>query len=360
MMRSQGYRVGIVLMSVGASAAFRFLLNPYLHSAAPMLVFVLAVAVSALTSGFAAGVAATILSVAVALWLFIEPAGFGWPAQSEEHIRIALFCAEGLLMSLLGSRAVHSQERLAREVQRRTAELQASRDELAKSNEALETFSSTISHDMRGPLRNITGFADILAQEHSAQLDEEGKDYLGRISGAAHRVEKLVHTLLVYARVSRSPSGPPEVVSWDRVVQEVLRDLRPSIARTTARVDVQAHLGEVLGHPETLAQATYNLIANAIKFTQPGQPPRVEISTEATNGTLRLKVRDYGIGVSPDNQERIFKPFERLHTRVEYEGTGLGLAIVAQAVGRMGGKAGMSSDGVSGSQFWIELPRPQR
>ena len=357
-MRSAPHRViGIVLLSVGISAAFRYVLHPYLHTAAPMLVFVLAVAVSALTSGFTAGIAATILSVPLALWLFIEPPGLSWPRESVEQIRIAVFCLEGVVMSGLGSRILHSQHRLEREVQRRTAELQASRDELAKSNEALETFSSTISHDMRGPLRNITGFADILAQEHTASLDEEGRDYVHRISRAAHRVERLVQTLLAYARVSRAPSGPPEVVSWDRLVQEALRDLRSVEVNAGAVVEVKSPLGDVLGHPATLAQAVQNLIANALKFTKPGEPPRVEVSSEINGDVLRLKIRDHGIGVPLEDQQRIFKPFERLHAPSGYDGTGLGLAIVAQAMSRMGGEAGMSSDGRSGSEFWIELPR---
>ena len=349
--------VGVVLLSVGASAAFRYVLHPYLHTAAPMLVFVLAVAVSALTSGFTAGIAATILSVPIALWLFIEPPGLTWPRESVEQIRIGVFCLEGVLMSGLASRVLHSQQRLEREVQRRTAELQASRDELAKSNEALETFSSTISHDMRGPLRNITGFANILEQEHSATLNEEGRDYLHRVSRAAHRVENLVQTLLAYARVSQAPSGPREVVSWDRLVQEALRDLRSTQLDPSAVVDVRSPLGEVVGHPGTLGQAVQNLIANALKFTKPGEPPRVEVSSEVNGDALRLKIRDHGIGVPVEDQQRLFKPFERLHTPSRYEGTGLGLAIVAQAMSRMGGTAGMSSDGRSGSEFWLELPR---
>jgi signal transduction histidine kinase len=187
-------------------------------------------------------------------------------------------------------------------------------------------------------------------------MDAEGRDYVERLARASERLNGLVHNLLVYARIAYPGAAPIlEPVSWDRVVDGVLRDLEPERAATGARVDVDRPLGVVLGHRETLGSVAHNLLANAMKFVAPGTRPEVNISSAKSGNRLRLKVRDNGIGVAPQDQARIFVAFERLHTPAAYAGTGLGLAIVAEAVRRMGGGFGIESDGRQGSCFWVEL-----
>src|SRR5262249_36174384 len=116
------------------------------------------------------------------------------------------------------------------------------------------------------------------------------------------------------------------------------------------------HLHDVIGHEASLSQAISNLLNNAIKFVAPGTRPRVRIHTDRRDGNVRLWIEDNGIGIKPEYQHRLFNVFERLHPEKNYDGTGIGLAIVRKATERMGGKAGVESDGLNGSQFWIQLP----
>jgi signal transduction histidine kinase len=114
---------------------------------------------------------------------------------------------------------------------------------------------------------------------------------------------------------------------------------------------------QVVAHPTTLAQAVANLLSNAVKFVAPGTRPRVRVWAEESEGWVRLWVEDNGIGIAPDDHERIFRVFERLHGVDVYPGTGIGLAIVRRGVERMGGRVGVESELGKGSRFWIELPR---
>lgn len=245
---------------------------------------------------------------------------------------------------------------LEQEVARRTRDLQDANAELEQANAALQTFAHSIAHDLRGPLRTLQGFADILLEDHAAQLDDAGRDYVQRMGAAARRLAELVQNLLTYARLARSHAvAAHEPVSWDRVVDATVSELRAETAKADAIIDIRRPLGHVMGHRETLAVVLHNLLTNAIKFVPRGRRPEVVIWTERHEDRLRLNVQDNGIGVPPNEQARIFSPFERLHANAIYAGSGLGLAIVAEASHRLGGEVGVHSDGLTGSRFWIDL-----
>jgi PAS domain S-box-containing protein len=247
-------------------------------------------------------------------------------------------------------------ERLEEEVSQRTAELRSSNLDLEHANAALQTFAHSIAHDLRGPLRTIQGFAEILVEDHGTQLDDDGRDYTKRIAAAARRLSELVQNLLTYARLARSRIfAALEPVSWDRVCDAVVLQLQPEIQASGAAITLIRPLGRVLGQGEILTVVLHNLLTNAIKFVPPSTTPRIEISTKSDGPRLTLMVRDNGIGVPPGERQRIFTPFERLHANAVYAGTGLGLAIVAEAVQRLGGAVGVESDGTSGSSFWVAL-----
>lgn len=126
-----------------------------------------------------------------------------------------------------------------------------------------------------------------------------------------------------------------------------------------ALVEVAENISDVRGHEPSVMQAVSNLLANAVKFVRPGVKPHIRVWTEDVNdgNRARLFIQDNGIGVEPEYQSKLFNIFERVYSHKEYEGTGIGLAIVRKAMERMDGKAGVQSDGQSGSIFWIELPK---
>jgi PAS domain S-box-containing protein len=218
----------------------------------------------------------------------------------------------------------------------------------------MEDFTYSVSHDLRAPARAIRGIAEAAIEDYGNTMPAEVLGFIQRMSASAQRMEQLIRDILDYSRVSRA-EVKVAAVDLDELVQGIIRE-RPEMQPARARIDIRAPLGAVLGHETSLSQAVTNLLANAVKFVPPGTVPEVRLWTERANGFVRLWVRDNGIGVKPQYQDRIFNVFERAHDSTLYEGTGIGLAIVRRAAEKMGGKVGLVSDGVSGSSFWIELP----
>jgi signal transduction histidine kinase len=241
-----------------------------------------------------------------------------------------------------------AQAELEERVQARTTEL---RDALRE----LESFTYTISHDLRAPLRAMAGFSRMLIDDYGPALDDPGREILQRITTAAQKMDALILDLLDYSRLTRQ-DVKVEPLDLDGLMGEILRQLESEIRERGAEVVVERPLPRVLGHPLTLQQALTNLVANAIKFVDPGVSPRVRIRAVRREGTVRVEVEDNGIGIAPQYYERIFRIFERLNPAERFPGTGIGLAIVRRAMERMGGSSGVESEPGRGSRFWLELP----
>jgi signal transduction histidine kinase len=343
------YRYLIAVVAVAGAALARLAMDPMLGRDAPMLIFVMGVSFASVTGGLASGIVATLLSIPVGLWLFIAPRYALLPTRSEDWVRIAVFLVEGILIAFATGRIVQRRDVLEKEVQERTSELQA-------SNEALERFAYTISHDLRAPLRSMRGFAEILQEDHGASLHPDARGYVGRIVAAAHRLEELVQNLLAYARVNHGEI-PVEPVSLQTAVRAALAQLEAEVRSSGAHVTVDSTLdGSVTAHRETLEMMLTNLVSNGLKYVPRERVPELALTTRRVGDAIRLSVRDNGIGIAPEAHARIFGAFERLHARDGYPGTGLGLAIVARGAERMNGRYGVDSDGSHGSEFWIELP----
>jgi PAS domain S-box-containing protein len=225
--------------------------------------------------------------------------------------------------------------------------------ELAQRNEALEALTHTLAHDLRAPLRAISGFSKILLEDYAKRLDEEGQDFCRRIAEAGHHAEKMMADLLEFARLSHAPL-PKERLVLDRLVTRVLERLAEDIQKTGANVAVRRPLPDVFGNETVLEQALTNLITNALKFRRDEVSPRVTIGAEKLDGKVTLSVVDNGIGIAPEHVARLFRPFQRLTT--QRSGSGLGLSIVKKGVERMGGRVGMDSKAGEGSRFWIMIP----
>ncbi|TWI58675.1 hypothetical protein IQ22_00383 [Pseudomonas duriflava] len=237
-------------------------------------------------------------------------------------------------------------------------QLQATLSELERSNRELEEFAYVASHDLQEPLRKIQAFSERLTAR-TAGLDEEASDYLKRMNSAASRMQALVIDLLNYSRVN-TRGQVFQRVEFSNVVEEVLDDMEATIEQTGARIECH-ELPTVMGDPTQLRQVIQNLISNALKFQVIGTAPVVKIYSEQTTGdTWKLCIADNGIGFDEKYLDRIFNPFQRLHSRESYAGTGIGLAIVKKIVERHHAFITAKSSPGEGSTFRITFPRSDR
>jgi signal transduction histidine kinase len=221
----------------------------------------------------------------------------------------------------------------------------------------MEEFSYSVSHDLRSPTRAMQGYAEILLEDYGDRLGEEGRELVDRIRRSGGRMDRLIHDLLTYTRISRREMQL-EPVSIAQLIREVVQQY-PEMRPECAEIEVASDLPLVWAHEPSLTQVVSNLLGNAIKFVPPNRRPRIRIGFEGRGEFVRVNFVDNGIGIPPGCHARLFGMFERLHADQPYEGTGIGLAIVRKAIERMNGKVGVESDGVNGSRFWIELAAPK-
>lgn len=244
---------------------------------------------------------------------------------------------------------------LEQRVAERTLQLEHANHELKEANNQLEAFSYTVAHDLRAPLRGIQGFAQAVAEDYHEKLDPTGQDYLQRIVKAAIRMESLIEDLLGFAKLARAELRTTRV-EIANVLREAMANLAAIITETGANIAIVPPLPTVRANHAACVQVLQNLLSNALKFTRAGEAPDIRIRSEIRGGHARLWIEDNGIGIAPEQVERIFRPFERLHGQEEYLGTGIGLAIVGTATRRMDGACGVESTLGKGARFWIELP----
>jgi signal transduction histidine kinase len=231
--------------------------------------------------------------------------------------------------------------------------IQKLNEELKLANTELEAFSYTVSHDLRAPLRSITGYVNILLEDYAERLDDDGRNHLHALDRAAKRMDALTRDLLAYGRVARE-NATLEAVQL-RPILEAIKLMLAESAKSSVKIVIEPKLADVLGHSFLLEQSLTNLVDNAVKFVAPGVTPEVRIRTETHGEMVRLWIEDNGIGIDPNYHHKIFKIFERVGDLHRYQGTGIGLAIVHRAVQRMGGACGVNSVPGKGSQFWVDL-----
>jgi signal transduction histidine kinase len=235
------------------------------------------------------------------------------------------------------------------------AELALRTAELNDSLHTMQTFTYTIAHDLRAPLRALTGFSSLLLQEYAPRLDDQGKDFVHHIRDAAQRMDRLVKDLLTYGRLTHVDVTLMPI-SLDHTVAKVLEDLNPEIRARNADVQIEGPLPSVVGNVALLNQVLMNLVDNALKFVPPDKTPRVRIGVRQVENNVRLYIEDNGIGIAPQYHAKIFDLFVRLHKPTAFTGTGIGLALVKKAMERMRGKVGVESTLGEGSCFWLEFP----
>ncbi len=233
------------------------------------------------------------------------------------------------------------------------ANLRQTMDDLAHSNRELEQFAYIASHDLQEPLRMVEGYMDLLVRRYSDQLDADGREFIDYAADGAGRMRRLIEDLLEYSRVgTRGRRLQP--VELNEAVDDALANLKLVIDESGAII-TRDQMPTVLGDHAQLAQLYQNLIGNAIKF-RGDETPRIDLGAERDGETWRLSVADNGIGIAPEQHERVFVLFQRLHARDEYPGTGIGLAVCRRIVERHGGKLGVRAEENEGAIFYFNLP----
>ena len=242
------------------------------------------------------------------------------------------------------------------EVRQLNLELEQRVDErtrsLAAANQELESFTYSVSHDLRVPLRAISGFVEILEEDHAGKLDEEGRRVLGVITSNTRRMRELIDDLLALSRLGRKPVAPAPI-DMQALVHEVVREVLPD--NSTVRCRLQP-LPPAQGERTLMRQVWLNLIANAVKFSAPRPEPVVEIGAFRDDAQTIYFVRDNGVGFDMRYYDKLFGVFQRLHSDDEFQGTGVGLAIVQRVVAKHGGRAWAESTPGAGATFYFALP----
>ncbi len=239
--------------------------------------------------------------------------------------------------------------------ERRRAEQRLSKytEDLARSNQELEQFAYVTSHDLQEPLRMVASFTQLLARRYQGRLDQDADEFIGFAVEGATRMQNLLNDLLVYSRVGTR--GKPFVpTDCNRVFKQARDNLAKAIEESGALIFLDP-LPVVQGDEVQLIQLFQNLVANAIKFRGP-EMPQVHVSAVKKGHEWVFAVKDNGIGIAPEHQERIFTIFQRLHSRSEFPGTGIGLAICKKIVNRHGGRIWVESQPGKGSTFYFSIP----
>lgn len=246
-----------------------------------------------------------------------------------------------------------------RETEQRLASLhrrlQLHSEELERANQDLEAFSYTVSHDLRAPLRHLSGFSAMLAEKERDRLDPEGRRYLAMIEASARRMGELIDALLDFARLGRAPLQHHRIDTAALVAGVIADGQLETAAGTEWRIEP---LPPVFGDPALLRQVWANLLGNAAKYSARSQPPRIHVygAHDDTARETTFAVEDNGVGFDPRYAEKLFKVFSRLHNDRDFQGTGIGLALVHRIVTRHGGRVWAEGQPGQGAKFFFSIP----
>jgi PAS domain S-box-containing protein len=249
--------------------------------------------------------------------------------------------------------AIATTERDITQRKQAEASLRRGAEELQRSNRDLQQFAGTVSHDLQEPLRMVSGFLKLLDAKYKPQLDDQARQYINYAVEGAARMAQMISGLLDYSRVS-DHGAKLEPVDCSQALATALANLRGSVAEAGAAV-THDDLPTVMADPIQLAQLFQNLLGNALKFRHADRPCQVHVSAEKKDDQWVFAVRDNGIGIAPQDAQRLFEIFTRLNPREEYPGTGIGLAICRRIIERHGGRIWVEGEAGQGSTFYFTL-----
>jgi light-regulated signal transduction histidine kinase (bacteriophytochrome) len=246
----------------------------------------------------------------------------------------------------LYGREITIRKKFEEELKQRTIDLET-------SNKELEAFSYSVSHDLRAPLRSITGFSTVLLEDYNDELDKEGKSYLKKISDAGELMGQLMDDLLKLSRVTRSDLNI-EKLDLSEMARKIVSDFASDEPERKVKVTIAPHM-TANGDKNLLGLVLQNLLGNAWKYSSKTAEPRIEMGTIAHNDKRAYFVRDNGVGFDMTYANKLFQPFQRLHKATEFAGTGIGLATVQRIIRRHGGEVWAESKVGEGATFYFTL-----
>jgi len=226
--------------------------------------------------------------------------------------------------------------------------------ELKESNERLEQFAYAASHDLQEPLRMVSSYLQLIERRYTTDLDDDGKEFLEFAIDGAERMREMIDSLLAYSRVDTQgdPLGP---VDLNRLLEDVQDDLQIPIETNNTTLTTEK-LPRVNGDDRQLRQVFQNLLSNAITYSG-DEPPEIHVTATPQERMWKISVHDTGIGIDPDQQDRVFELFQRLHGQQEHSGTGIGLALCRRIIERHGGEIWVESEPGEGATFSCTLPQ---
>jgi PAS domain S-box-containing protein len=229
-------------------------------------------------------------------------------------------------------------------------------EQLAAANKELESFSYSLSHDLRAPLRTMKGFSDILEEDYSNDLDAKGRDFLDRIAAGADRMNEIIDDMLSMAKISRHELRVTEI-DLSLIAASVFDNLRQAEPERNVKVVIAGRM-KAKGDVRLINLALSNLLENAWKYSGKIPDAAIEFGVAEINGERVYFVRDNGVGFDMGQAHRLFIPFQRLHSESQFPGTGVGLAIVKKVIQRHGGRIWAESEIGKGACFRFSLPAP--
>jgi signal transduction histidine kinase len=367
-------RYGFSVVCVAIALGLSLLAQHYQFRDIEVPLFSLAVAIATWYAGIGPSVVAVLLSAACFTYFFTEPL-YVFEVSPRDIPYFLVFVAWAAIIASVGAvrRRIEENLREARdrlqieveqraqredEIRKLNQELSKRAAELEATNKDLESFSYSVSHDLRAPLRHLVGFSELLQKQAASLLDDKSRRYLQTILHAAKKMGNLIDDLLAFSRVGRAETKGT-LMSLEQLVSEAVAELGPE----TKGRDIAWKIGALpvcYGDRSLLKLVVANLASNAIKFTRMRTHAEIEIGCVGRNrDEVEIFVRDNGAGFDMQYVNKLFGVFQRLHLPEQFEGTGIGLATVQRIIHRHGGKVRAEGAVDEGATFYFSLPKAQ-
>lgn len=362
-----GFAVLSVAIAISTALAFQYW---QLHGV-ELPVLTMAIALTTWYAGLGASVVAVVLSIFCFDYFFIEPL-YSLGVSSEDLPYFLIFLVWAAIVSSFSvvRRRIEMRLREARdslqaeveerkqredEVRKLNTELAKRADALEAANKELESFSYSVSHDLRAPLRHVVGYSELLQKQAAGTLDEKSNRYVRTILDAGRRMGTLIDDLLAFSRIGRAETRTT-ALDLGQIVKEAIAEVGQEIQGRDIEWTIGA-LPVCFGDRAMIRLAIVNLLSNAVKFTRARSPAKIEIGYARRNdGDIEVFVKDNGAGFDMRYVDKLFGVFQRLHVPDEFEGTGIGLASVQRIIHRHGGTVRAEGAVEQGATFYFSLP----